>query len=44
MASASMRTADAAPTPINPGEFTVPVYVTTRWRLVPTGTAARACR
>ena len=41
---AQMRTA-AAPTPINPGEFTVPVTVSTRWRLIAAGAAGvRACR
>ncbi len=40
----SARTA-SAPTPINPGEFTVPVSVSTRWRLLAGGTpGVRACR
>ena len=39
------RGAAAPPTPINPGEFTVPVTVTTRWRLLPEGAEGiRACR
>ena len=46
MADVAMaRQAGAPPTPINPGEFTVPVTVSTRWRLLSPGMAgARQCR
>jgi uncharacterized protein YggE len=40
----AMRQA-AAPTPINPGEFAVPVTVSTRWLLLPAGAeGAHRCR
>lgn len=39
------RAASAEPTPINPGEFSVPVSVSTRWRLLAAGsTGAQRCR
>jgi hypothetical protein len=42
---ANVRAAQAAPTPINPGEYRVPVTVTTRWRLLASGAAgAKSCR
>jgi uncharacterized protein YggE len=43
--AAMARGVAAPPTPINPGEFTVPVIVSTRWRLLPAGSPdSRRCR